>query len=67
MITNQQELLNAFKGEELRSFDGHNYYDVKLVAWSDLLWLKPPNYRKEGDDLIWDWDHLIVVIYFPNK
>ena len=67
MITNQQELLNAFKGEELRSVDCHNYYDVKLVAWSDLLWLKPPNYQKEGNRLIFDWDHLVVAIYFPNK
>ena len=66
MITNQQELLKAFKGEEFRSVDGHDYHDVKLVAGSDLFWLKPPNYRKESD-LICDWDHLIVEIYFPNK
>ena len=43
MITNQQELLNAFKGEELRSIEGHDYHDVQLVALSDLLWFKQLN------------------------
>ena len=38
---------------------------MKLISDS-LLWYKPPDYKK-GDKLVYDWEHLVVALYFPIK
>ena len=65
MIVNLNQLHAVLERERQIVADVHTYFDVKLIT-DQLVWFKPPQY-KQGERLIYDWEHLVVQIYFPAK